>query len=153
MSTSHRQFLNAMSVSRREILRRLGQIPELALWFPPGTDLAVFRRMVARLRSGEIQSTDPLLPSWLFADMIEKSIEEDLRVRSVANDLLEQSQMELELEQDAEAERARNVAADFHYLKETARAADPESPMAVMVRYLNRQRRNELGRRRKRRTK
>jgi hypothetical protein len=59
--------------------------------------------------------------------------------------------MELEVERDAEAERARNLAADFHYLKETAKAADPESPMAGMVRYLNHQRRNELGRRRKRR--
>jgi len=69
----------------------------------------------------------------------------------VSNDLLEQSQLELELEQDAEAKRARKVAADFHYLKETAMAADPESPIAGMVRYLNHQRLNELGRRRKRR--
>ncbi|HEX7678546.1 MAG TPA: hypothetical protein VF713_10510 [Thermoanaerobaculia bacterium] len=152
MSTSNRQFLNARSVSRREILRRLGQKQELALSLPLGTDLASFRRMVARLRSGEIHSTDPLLPSWLFADLIEKSIEEDLRVRSVTNDLLKQSQMELELEQAAEAERARNFVADFHSLKKSARAK-PESPVAELVRLLKRQRRKELGRSRKRRTK
>jgi hypothetical protein len=151
MSTTDRQFLNDTGGRHlEEILRRSGQIPELALWFPLGTDLAALRRMVARLRSGEIHSTDPLLPSWLFADMIEKSINEDMRVRSVVRNIFERSQMELELEQQAEAERTKKFVADFHSLKKSARAK-PDSPVAELVRLLKRRRRNDLGRPRKRR--
>jgi hypothetical protein len=47
-------------------------------------------------------------------------------------------------------ERFRRSVTGFHHLKKSPEAADPASPVAEKVRRIHRTRKNELGRRRKR---
>jgi hypothetical protein len=62
-----------------------------------------------------------------------------------------QRDLDRRINERLESERLRRSVAGFHALKKSPEAADPESPVAEKVRRLNRERRNELGRPRKRR--
>jgi hypothetical protein len=80
-------------------------------------------------------------------------MEQDMMVRGVTMAAREQSEIERELLRKEEEERARQSVEGFHLLKKSPEAADPESPVAEKVRRIHRERKNELGRRRKRRRK
>jgi hypothetical protein len=72
-------------------------------------------------------------------------------VRSVVADMNGLTDLERKINERLDAERFRRSVADFHTLKKSPEAADPESPAAQEVRRMNRELRNELGRPRKRR--
>jgi acyl-coenzyme A synthetase/AMP-(fatty) acid ligase len=151
MKVRDREHLNAESERRLEsMLERIGEMDEDVPWLPVGMSYAALRRMAARLRSGKTRSVNPRMTANELADLIEKSIAQSLLVRSFALETLELNEMERELEQREEEERARHFVSRLHSLKKSPEAADPESPAAQKVRQLNRQIRNELGRPRKR---
>jgi len=111
---------------------------------------AQLRRMVVRLRSGQLPA-DPRITPESLADFIETAMAQDRMVRDVTVAARQQTEIERESEQRKEAERARRAVAGFHRLKKAAKAADPESPAAEGVRRLHRLRKKALGRRGKRR--
>ena len=81
---------------------------------------------------------------------MELSLERDMITRSVLADMNEHRDLERRITERLDMERFRRSVAGFHSLKESPEAADPESPVAEKVRHLSRQRRNKLGRPRKR---
>lgn len=141
-TTEEGQFLQSR-------LRAWGLVNEAIPCVPRWVTYAELRRMVARLRSGKMRG-DPRIPPNAFADFIEASIEQDMMVHAVTMAAREETEIERELQQKKEAERARRAVAGFHRLKQSAKA-DPESPVAEKVRRIHRLRRNGLGRPRKRR--
>ena len=132
------------------MFRRFSQAREVVPWLRPGQSYSALRRPVARLRAGKIHNIDPRIPSHMLADIIEKSIAQDLMMQTVIEEARELKQMFLECEQQEEAVRGRSLVAGFHRLKKSPEATDPDSPAAEKVRRMNRERRNELGRTRKR---
>ena len=81
------------------------------------------------------------------------SLEQEEAVRTLAARLRERDEVELEYQELEQADRAARLAASLLRLKSRPEANDPESPVAKKVRELNRRRRNELGRPRKRKRK
>ncbi len=132
------------------MFRRFSQAREVVPWLRPGQSHAALRRTVARLRAGKIHNIDPRIPSHVMAGIIEKSIAQDLMMQTVIEEARELKQMFLECEEKEETARGRSLVAGFHRLKKSPEAADPDSPAAEKVRRLNRERRNELGRPRRR---
>jgi len=132
------------------MFKRFSQVREVVPWLHPGLNHAALRRTAARLRAGKIHNIDPRIPSHVMADLIEKSIAQDLMVQQVVDEAREFRQMVQEFEEKEETARGRSLVAGFHRLKKSPEAADTESPAAEKVRRLNRERRNELGRARKR---
>lgn len=151
MNSRHREFLQQEAGKRlQSMLSRFSQVREVVPWLRPGLSHAALRRTVARLRAGKIHNIDPRIPSHVLADLIEKSIAQDLVMQTVIEEAREYRQMFLECEEKEETTRGRSLVAGFHRLKKSPEAADPESPAAEKARRLNRERRNELGRGRKR---
>ena len=152
MNTKNREFLQQETGRRLEsMLRRMGQVRHLAPWLvDPDPDYAALRRTVHRLRTGAIHSLDPRIPSRVLADLIERSIAQDMLVKSIARDMHEYKEISREVEEKDELARLRSMVAGFHRLKKSPEASDPDSPTAQRVRRIHRERRNELGRPRKR---
>lgn len=147
MKTKDREFLIAESGRRLEsMLDRFSSVTVLVPWLRPGLSYSALRRTAARLRAGAIRVADPRIPPHLLADVIEKSIAQELLVKSVATEMIEYSRMAQEIRERDEAERARRFVAGFHRLKKSPEASDPESPVADRVRRIHRTRRKELGR-------
>jgi hypothetical protein len=159
MRTRDREFLNTEGGRRLEsMLRRLGEhalkweaLGMMVPRMPPGETYASMRRNVARLRAGKVQGFDPRIPPDVLADLMELSLEREILTRSVVADMNGRTDLERKINERLDAERFRRSVAGFHALKKSPEAADPDSPVAEKVRRLNRQRRNELGRPRKRR--
>ena len=74
-------------------------------------------------------------------------------VRNLAATLRERDEVEREYQELERTDRAARLAASLLRLKSMPEADDPESPVAKKIRELNRRRRNELGRPRKRQKK
>jgi hypothetical protein len=147
MNTKHREFLNEETGRRLEsMLYRFGQAREVVPWLRPGLSYSALRRTAARLRAGTIHNIDPRIPSYVLADMIEKSIAQEMLVRSVLMEMRELDQMFRECEEKEETARGRRLVAGFHRLKKSPEAGDPDSAASQRVRRLHRERRNELGR-------
>jgi hypothetical protein len=124
MRTKDREFLNAEGGRRLEsMLDRFVQVKEVVPWLRPGLSY-----------SGAIRVVDPWVSPTLLADVIEKSIAQELLVKAVSIEMIEYSQMSEELERKAEAERLRRMVSGFHRLKKSPEASDPESPKARRVR-------------------
>jgi len=154
MRTKDRDFLNAEGGRRLEsMLHRISSVNEVVPWLRPGQSYSELRRTAARLRAGAIHLEDPRISPYLLADVIEKSIAQELFVKSLAMEALGLRQMHCEFKEKEEAARKRRFVAGFHRLKKSPEASDPESPVAERVRRIHRARRNELGRPRKRRKK
>lgn len=153
MRTRDREFLRE-DWSRRfgRVARRIDENRELAFapWLRPELSISELRRTVARLRSGAIRLADPRISPLMLADMIEKSVEKELLVRWIVAELDGTSELRRSIEERDENERVRRLVAGFHQLKKSPEASDPESPAAQRVRHLHRERRNELGRPRRR---
>lgn len=147
MQARHRQFLNAECGRRLEsMLQRFSQVTELVPWLRPGQSYSDLRRTAARLRAGAIRLADPRISPVVIADVIEKSIAQELLVWSVAKEALEYREISRSIEEKEEAERKRRFVAGFHRLKKSPEASDPESPAAERVGRIHRTRRKELGR-------
>ena len=159
MRTRDRDFLNTESGRRLEsMLRRFGEhamkvqaLGMMAPLMPPWETYASMRRRIERLRAGKVRSLDPRIPPDALADLMELSLERTILTRSVVADMNGATDLERKINERLESERFRRSVAGFHALKKSPEAADPDSPAAEKVRRLNRQRRNELGRPRKRR--
>jgi len=152
MKAKDREFLHAETGRRLEsMLQRFSSVEELVPWLRPGQSYSDLRRTAARLRAGAIRVIDPRISPQILADVIEKSIAQELLVKSVAMEMSQFNQMLQELREKQEAERARRFVAGFHRLKQSPEARDPESKVAQRVRRIHRARRNELGRPRRRR--
>jgi hypothetical protein len=159
MRTRDREHINAEAGRRLEsMLRRFGEhalkvqaLGVMVPHMPPWETYAGMRRKIERLRAGKVRGLDPRIPRLALADLMELSLEKDMLVRSVVADMNGQTDLERKIKERLESERFRRSVAGFHALKKSPEAADPESPVAEKVRRLNRQRRNELGRPRKRR--
>jgi hypothetical protein len=150
MNARHREFLQAETGRRLEsMLSRFGQVREVVPWLRPGQSHSSLRRTAARLRSGAIRGLDPRIPAHVLADTIEKSIAQELLVKSVLAEMRELDQLFRECEEKEETARGRRLVAGFHRLKKSPEASDPESPAAQRVRRTSRERRNEMGRGRK----
>ena len=132
------------------MLKRFSQVREVVPWLRPSLSHSALRRTVARLRAGKTHNIDPRIPSHVMAGLIEKSIAQDLMMQTVIEEAREFRQMFQEFEEKEETARGRSLVAGFHRLNKSPEASDPESPAAEKVRRLNRERRNELGRGRKR---
>ena len=133
-----------------ELLRNYGMLKDEVPGIPPSVTYAELRRMAARLRSGKMRGNQWMPPNEL-ADLIERAIRQDQLVRGVFKADRNQTEFDRECEQRDEAKRRKRLVASLHRLKKSPEAADPESPVAEKVRRLNHQRRNKLGRPRKRR--
>lgn len=148
---SFTEFLQQEFGKRLETMfKRFSQVREVVTWLRPGLSHSALRGKAARLRAGKIHNIDPRIPSHIMAGLIEKSIAQDLMVQQVVDEAREFRQMVQEFEEMEETARGRSLVAGFHRLKKSPEAEDPESPAAEKVRRLNRERRNELGRGRKR---
>ena len=151
MNSKHREFLQQETGKRlQSMFRRFSQAREVVPWLRPGQSYSALRRTVARLRAGKIHNIDPCIPSHVLADIIEKSIAQDLMMQTVIEEARELKQMFQECEEKEESARGRSLVAGFHRLKKSPESADPDSASAEKVRRINRERRNELGRPRKR---
>jgi hypothetical protein len=152
MKTKDRDFLNAESGRRLEsMLQRFSSATVLVPWLRPGLSYSALRRTAARLRAGAIRVVDPRIPPHVLADVIEKSIAQEMLVKSVAMEMIEYRRMVEEFREKYEAERARRFVAGFHRLKKSPEASDPDSKVAQRVRRIHRARRKEIGRPHKRR--
>ena len=148
---SFTEFLQRETGKRlQSVLKRFSQAREVVPWLRPGQSHSALRRTVARLRAGKIDNLDPRIPSHVLAGIIEKSIAQDLMMQTVIEEAREYKQMVHECKEKEERARGRSLVAGFHRLKKSPEAADPDSPSAEKARRLNRERRNELGRPRKR---
>jgi len=135
------EFLQQESGKRLEsMFRRFSQPREVVPRARPGLSHSALRRTAARLRAGKIHNIDPRIPSHVMADVIEKSIAQDLMVQQVVDEAHELRQMFQEFEEKEETARGRSLVAGFHRLKKSPEATDPESPAAEKVRRLNRER-------------
>ena len=121
-----------------------------APWLRPGQSLSELRRTVARLRSGAISLADPRISPLVLADVIEKSIVKELLVRWIVTELGGNTERFRAIKEREERERVQHRVAAFHRLKKSPEASDPDSGVAQRVRRLDRKRRNELGRSRRR---
>ena len=135
---------------RPEVLGGVSPVRDRGRWGrPSGSKL---RRTAARIRSGAILIRDPELPPSEIADVLEELVHEEL-LESVKIETLEFERMCRELQEQGRVARERSLVAALLRLKKSPEASDPESAVAQTVRQLNRQRRNELGRPRKRKKK
>ncbi len=66
---------------------------------------------MARLRAGKIHNVDPRIPSHVLADLIEKSIAQDMLVESVVQEGREFKQIYEECERKEEIARGRSLVA------------------------------------------
>jgi hypothetical protein len=128
------------------MFRRFSEQRYLVPWLRPGLSYSQLRRTVARLRSGAVRLVDPRISPALLADLLEKSIEQDLRVKAVVREVREYDALKKAVEERYAAERRRSFVAGFHRLKASPEARNPESPVAEKVRRMHRKRRSELGR-------
>ncbi len=69
------------------MFRRFSQVEQTYPWLRPGLSHAELRRTVARLRSGAMPSIDSRIPASYLADILEGSIEQDLRIREVVAEM------------------------------------------------------------------
>ncbi len=122
----------------------------MAARIPPWETYAGMHRKIERLRAGKVSGLDPPIPPLLLADLMELSLEREIITRSVVADMKGLTDLERKINGRSDSERFRRSVAGFHTLKKSPEAADPESPEAEKVRRVSRERRNELGRPRKR---
>jgi hypothetical protein len=152
MRTKDREFLQEDWRRRfAAVAQRIAEVGELA-FVPtpgPGLSLAALRRTVARLRSGAIRPSDPRVSPLLLADLMEMGIEKELLVRWIVAELGGNVALGREIEERGEEERVRRLVAGFHRLKKSCKAEDADSAAAQRLQRLHRERRNELGRPRK----
>jgi hypothetical protein len=147
MRAKDRDFLNAESGRRLEsMLQRFGEVKEIVPWLRPGQSYAELRRTAARLRNGTIRPIDPRLSPIQLAEIIEKTIAQEMLVKSVATEMFEYRQLSAQFRAKYEAEETRRQVAGFHRLKKSPEASDPGSKVAEKVRRIHRKRRNALGR-------
>jgi hypothetical protein len=121
-----------------------------APWLRPGMSLSALRRTVARLRSGAIRLADPRISPLMLAQILEDAIAKELVVRWMVATLGGNNELRRSIAAREERERVRHLVAGFHRLKKSPEAQEPDSPAAQRVRRLHRERRNELGRPRRR---
>ena len=119
-------------------------------WSRPSA--AEMRRTAARIRSGVVGFDDPEVPRSEAADVLEELAQVEL-LKSVKIETLEFERACRELDEQQRAARERNLVAELHRLKQLPEARVPGSRVAEALRQLNRLRRNELGRPRKRKRK
>jgi len=158
MRTRDREYINAEATRDFEsFLKRAGEyatkVQELGVMvpnLPPWETYASMRRKIERLRAGKVQGLDPRIPREALARLMELSIEKDMITRSAVADVDDRRELERRITERLEVERFRRSVAVLHTLKQSPEATDPESPVAEKVRHLSRQRRNKLGRPRKR---
>ena len=119
-------------------------------WSRPSA--AEMRRTAARLRSGAVGWGDPEVPPAEAADVLEELAQVEL-LKSVKDETVEFERACRELDEKQRAARERALVAELYRLKQLPGARDPGSPVAETLRQLNRLRRNEHGRPRKRKKK
>lgn len=154
MRTRDREYLNAEAGVRLEsMLRRFGEhamkVQEMGVMvprMPPWETLAGMRRKLERLRAGKVRGLNPLVPPDRLADLMALSIEKEMLIRSVVDEMDEHRQIERRINERLESERFRRSVANFHTLKKSPEAADPDSPTAEKVRQIHRTRKKEEGR-------
>jgi hypothetical protein len=130
------------------VARRIDEDKDVAFapWLRPAMSLSALRRTAARLRSGAIRPADPRISPLVLADVIERSIAKELLVRWIVAELNRNVELRRSIEERNERERVRRLVSGFHRLKKSEEASDPDSPASERVRRLHRERRNELGR-------
>jgi len=121
-----------------------------APWLRPGQTVSELRRTVQRLRSGAIRPADPQLSPLVLADVLEKTILKEQFKRWMVAELGGNNELYKSIKEREEEERDRRRDAEFHELKKSEEARDPDSPAAQLLRELNRERRHEQGRSRRR---
>jgi hypothetical protein len=136
MRTRDREYLNAEAGRRLEwMLRRFGQTHYLVPFIPPWETYAGMRRKVARLRAGKVRGLAPWIPPQALADLMERSIEQDMLMRSVVAEMNELCEIERKINGRLEVERFRRSVGGFHHLKKSPEAANPASPVSPRVSY------------------
>src|SRR5436305_1886150 len=74
-----RELLHAETGGRlQSMLQRFSSVEELVPWLRPGQSYSDLRRTAARLRAGAIRVIDPRISPRMLADVIEKSIAQEL---------------------------------------------------------------------------
>ena len=126
----HDQQRSAEDRNGRTLLQRLSEVREIVPWLRPGQSYSALRRTAARLRSGAIRLADPRISPQLLADIIEKAIAQEMLVKMLAKEAVEYGQMQREMREKYEYERARRVVNDFHRLKKSPEVSDPDSRAA-----------------------
>ena len=136
--------------ARMETLRRLGAaIPQPPDPRPVESDAAL-KRKIARLRSGAIRPADPAVDSDTLAAMMERELEYRDRGRELVRELADVAAM---LSDDLDAVRAdllQQVLTAFHAARHLPEAQDPNSEVSELIRRIERARRAEFGRKRRR---
>src|SRR5260221_1843054 len=150
MGEKEHRLLGEGAMRRVKLVDRLMRGRNGAPKLPPRQDDAAIRRTASRVRAGVIPGLDPAIPPADMAAALEPSLEQEEVVRNLAATLRERDEVEREYQELERTDRAARLAASLLRLKSRPEAHDPESPVAKKVRELNRRRRNELGRPRKR---
>jgi hypothetical protein len=118
-------------------------------WLPPGLSCSEARRMAARLRSGAIVPADPRISPLLLAYLLDMAAEKELILSAALSDARAHRGLSTSIDEKYAAERRRSLVRDFHRLKESPEAQDPDSRAAQRLRRLHRVRRQENGRSRR----
>jgi hypothetical protein len=153
MGEKEHRLLGAGAMRRVQQLDRLMRGGNGAPKLPPREDDAAIRRTAARARAGVIPGLDPAVRPAELAEALETSLEQEEVVHNLAAQLRERDAVERKYQELEQTDRAARLAASLLRLKSLPAANDPESQVAKKIRELNRRRRNELGRPRKRKTK
>ena len=153
MGKIEHKLLGPAAMRRVQLLDRLMRGSNGAPKLPPRQDDAAIRRTAARVRARMIPGLDPAMAPAALAEALETSLDHEEVVRNLAATLRERDEVDRQYEELERTDRAARLAASLLRLKSRPEAHDPESPVAKKVRELNRRRRNELGRPRKRKKK
>ena len=138
-----------------EVQARLGTLRRLAAAVPeppnprPQESDAELKRTVARLRSGEIRPADPAIDADTLAAAMEREVEYRERLRELKREADHLYRM---LRADMEARAARlleQALIMFHEARHLPEAADPDSDVSESIRRMERARRAEFGRKRR----
>ena len=135
--------------TRLATLRRLAAaVPQPPNPRPPGSD-ASLKRSIARLMSGAIRPAHPAVDAAALVGAMERELEYRERIREFQRELEDLRQM---LSADIEARAAGlmdQILTIFHEARHMPAAKDPDSDVSEFIRRVERARRAEFGRRRR----
>jgi hypothetical protein len=139
----------------RELEARLETLGRMAAAMPqppnprPQESDSSLKRSIARLRSGEIRPADRDIDSAALAGAMERELEYRERGRELLQGLADFGEM---LGADLDATTAgllEQILTTFHAARHLPAAADPDSDVSEFIRRVERARRAEFGRRRR----
>jgi hypothetical protein len=128
----------------RPLLRPLTLPVELEL--PPGETEVSLRRIVARLRAGEIEPVDPAIPPEVLANVLEGRLELRREILMSSRGHVMVAALWCKTIVICVEALARHALQEFHAAKQLPEARDPNNPLSEAVRRIHRQRRASLGR-------